>query len=30
MRELTDEAATLAAELGGATLLGDHGGGFGP
>ena len=28
MRELTDEAATIAAGLGGATLLRDHGGGF--
>lgn len=30
MRELTDEAAALAARLGGATLLRDHGGGFSP
>ncbi|GGU41471.1 hypothetical protein GCM10010289_73000 [Streptomyces violascens] len=28
MRELTDEAAAIAKELGGATLLRDHGGGF--
>lgn len=28
MRQLTDEAAAIAAELGGATLLRDHGGGF--
>ncbi|MFF8535852.1 XRE family transcriptional regulator [Streptomyces sp. NPDC015532] len=30
MRELTDEAAALAEELGGATMLRDHGGGFSP
>ncbi|MEU0110693.1 helix-turn-helix transcriptional regulator [Streptomyces sp. NPDC006251] len=30
MRDLTDEAAALAKELGGATLLRDHGGGFSP
>ncbi|GGR80792.1 hypothetical protein GCM10010269_19930 [Streptomyces humidus] len=30
MRELTDEAAALAKELGGATMLRDHGGGFSP
>ncbi|MGW2838555.1 XRE family transcriptional regulator [Streptomyces sp. NPDC001493] len=30
MRELTDEAAAIAEELGGATLLRDHGGGFSP
>jgi transcriptional regulator with XRE-family HTH domain len=30
MRELTDEAAAIAAGLGGATLLRDHGGGFSP
>jgi hypothetical protein len=30
MRELTSEAAALAARLGGATLLRDHGGGFSP
>ncbi|MFI5822790.1 XRE family transcriptional regulator [Streptomyces rishiriensis] len=30
MRELTDEAAAIAKELGGATLLPDHGGGFSP
>ncbi|WP_030390718.1 hypothetical protein [Streptomyces sp. NRRL S-241] len=30
MRELTDEAAAIAKQLGGATLLRDHGGGFGP
>lgn len=30
MRELTDEAAAIAGELGGATLLRDHGGGFTP
>ncbi|MCL7376127.1 helix-turn-helix transcriptional regulator [Streptomyces sp. 35G-GA-8] len=30
MRELTDEAAAIAAERGGATLLRDHGGGFSP
>ncbi|MFB7999720.1 XRE family transcriptional regulator [Streptomyces sp. NPDC056002] len=30
MRELTDEAAALARELGGATMLRDHGGGFSP
>ncbi|OLO25928.1 transcriptional regulator [Streptomyces sp. MNU77] len=30
MRELTDEAAAIAKELGGATLLRDHGGGFSP
>ncbi|MER7986488.1 hypothetical protein ABTY53_12925 [Streptomyces noursei] len=28
MRELTDEAAAIAKELGGVTLLRDHGGGF--
>ncbi|WP_240001415.1 helix-turn-helix domain-containing protein [Streptomyces sp. ST1015] len=28
MRELTDEAASIARELGGGTLLRDHGGGF--
>ena len=30
MRELTGEAAAIAARLGGGTLLRDHGGGFGP
>lgn len=30
MRELTDEAAAIAGELGGAVLLRDHGGGFSP
>ncbi|MEV4249180.1 helix-turn-helix transcriptional regulator [Streptosporangium canum] len=30
MRQLTDEAAAIAGELGGATLLRDHGGGFSP
>ncbi|WKX70834.1 helix-turn-helix domain-containing protein [Streptomyces sp. XD-27] len=30
MRELTDEAAAMATELGGSTLLRDHGGGFSP
>ncbi|WND40755.1 XRE family transcriptional regulator (plasmid) [Streptomyces sp. BB1-1-1] len=30
MRELTDEAAAIAKELGGATLLRDYGGGFSP
>lgn len=30
MRELTDEAAAIAKELGGATMLRDHGGGFSP
>ncbi|GHI07557.1 hypothetical protein [Streptomyces cellostaticus] len=30
MRELTDEAAGIAHQLGGATLLRDHGGGFSP
>lgn len=30
MRELTDEAAAIAQELGGVTLLRDHGGGFSP
>lgn len=30
MRELTDEAEAIAKELGGATLLRDHGGGFSP
>ncbi|WP_416968239.1 helix-turn-helix domain-containing protein [Streptomyces sp. 4F14] len=30
MRELTDEAAAIAKELGGGTLLRDHGGGFSP
>ncbi len=30
MRDLTDEAAAIAKELGGATLLRDHGGGFSP
>ncbi|MFF4205757.1 helix-turn-helix domain-containing protein [Streptomyces sp. NPDC001668] len=30
MRELTNEAAGIAKELGGATLLRDHGGGFSP
>lgn len=30
MRELTDEAAAIAARLGGRTLLRDHGGGFSP
>ncbi|MET7489803.1 XRE family transcriptional regulator [Streptomyces sp. NPDC005538] len=30
MRSLTDEAAAIAKELGGATLLRDHGGGFSP
>ncbi|MGN5630491.1 XRE family transcriptional regulator [Streptomyces sp. AC154] len=30
MRELTDEAAAIAKELGGATLVRDHGGGFSP
>jgi transcriptional regulator with XRE-family HTH domain len=30
MRELTDEAAAIAAGLNGATLLRDHGGGFNP
>ncbi|CAL9331422.1 hypothetical protein SUDANB178_00075 [Streptomyces sp. enrichment culture] len=30
MRELTDEAAAIANELGEATLLRDHGGGFSP
>lgn len=30
MRELTDEAAAIAKELGGVTLLRDHGGGFSP
>jgi hypothetical protein len=30
MRDLTAEAATLAARLGGVTLLRDHGGGFSP
>ncbi|MFF2921279.1 helix-turn-helix domain-containing protein [Streptomyces celluloflavus] len=30
MRELTDEAAAIADELGGTTLLRDHGGGFSP
>lgn len=30
MRELTDEAAAIAQELGGTVLLRDHGGGFGP
>jgi transcriptional regulator with XRE-family HTH domain len=30
MRELTDEAAAIAARLGGTTLLRDHGGGFSP
>jgi hypothetical protein len=30
MRELTSEAAAIAAGLGGATLLRDHGGGFSP
>ncbi|MCX5336854.1 helix-turn-helix domain-containing protein [Streptomyces sp. NBC_00140] len=30
MRELTDEAAAIATELGGATLLRDHGEGFSP
>jgi hypothetical protein len=30
MRELTDEAAAIAKELGGATLLREHGGGFSP
>ena len=30
MRELTDEAASIAVQLGGETLLCDHGGGFSP
>lgn len=30
MRELTDEAAAVAKELGGTVLLRDHGGGFSP
>lgn len=30
MRDLTDEAAAIAKELGGVTLLRDHGGGFSP
>ncbi len=30
MRELTDEAAAIATELGGRTMLRDHGGGFSP
>jgi hypothetical protein len=30
MRELTDEAAAIAKQLGSATLLRDHGGGFSP
>ena len=30
MRELTDEAASIAAQLGGRELLRDHGGGFSP
>ncbi|MFJ6898233.1 XRE family transcriptional regulator [Streptomyces hokutonensis] len=30
MRELTDEAGAIAKELGGVTLLRDHGGGFSP
>lgn len=30
MRQLTDEAAAIAASLGGSTLLRDHGGGFSP
>lgn len=30
MRELTDEAAAIAKELGGTTTLRDHGGGFSP
>lgn len=30
MRELTDEAAAIAADLGGTTALRDHGGGFSP
>jgi hypothetical protein len=30
MRDLTDEAAAIAKELGGATLVRDHGGGFSP
>lgn len=30
MRELTDEAAAIASERGGTTLLHDHGGGFSP
>jgi transcriptional regulator with XRE-family HTH domain len=30
MRQLTDDAAAIAAGLGGATLLRDHGGGFNP
>lgn len=30
MRQLTDEAAAIASELGGTTLLRDHGGGFSP
>ncbi|MFG2217653.1 hypothetical protein ACGFN1_22695 [Streptomyces sp. NPDC048685] len=30
MRELTDEAAAIAASLGGTTVLRDHGGGFSP
>ncbi|WAZ26562.1 hypothetical protein STRCI_008154 [Streptomyces cinnabarinus] len=30
MRELTDEAAAIAAGLGGTTVLRDHGGGFSP
>jgi hypothetical protein len=30
MRELTDEAEAIAKELGGATMLRDHGGGFSP
>ncbi|MFE1476643.1 helix-turn-helix domain-containing protein [Streptomyces cyaneofuscatus] len=30
MRELTDEAAAIAEELGGATVLREHGGGFSP
>ena len=30
MRELTDEAASIAAQLGGRALLRDHGGGFSP
>ncbi|GAA4221591.1 transcriptional regulator with XRE-family HTH domain [Streptosporangium album] len=30
MRQLTDEAAAIATELGGSTMLRDHGGGFSP
>ncbi|MCX5434064.1 hypothetical protein [Streptomyces sp. NBC_00062] len=30
MRELTDEAAAIAKDIGGTTLLRDHGGGFSP